>query len=246
VGKYYYKFLLEYKGTGYFGWQIQPRQKTIQGQINQALVKLTKSSDLQTLGAGRTDAGVHAKAQVFKATLPRKLPKSALVEGLNSLLPPEIKILQVVPVSANFHPVRDALWKQYRYLFTNHQISKSPFFTDTMANIWGDLDFSLMKGCTGTEVPSTVRTIFMAELKTLVYEGAFECFDYFAFEVKGDGFLKQMVRLMMGALWSLGLRKISLERFIQAIENKVPGKVGPVAPPEGLYLEKIYYDPQTF
>lgn len=252
--KFYYQISTEYRGINYFGWQIQPKDKTIQGEINSALAKLCKSDDFRTLGASRTDAGVHAKAQVFKAELPLKLPLGGLVEGLNSLLPSDIKILSAKEVTAHFHPLRDAKYKVYNYLFTD---KTSPFSMDLMARAPGPLDIELMKEgaklflgthdfanfrCTGTNVPTTIREVLEIDLKKLDSTGPTGDFPYYCLEIKGTGFLKQMVRLIMGSLWNLGQKKITLEMLKDAIDRKTDRKVGPVAPPQGLYLKEIQFE----
>jgi len=252
--KFYYKVSTEYRGQNFFGWQIQTREKTIQGEINQALAKLCKSKDLKTLGSSRTDAGVHAKDQVFKASLPVDIPLKGLVDGLNSLLPRDIKILKACRSDANFHPLRDAKWKRYSYLFTSD--STSPFSWDLIAKAPGALDINLMREgaklflgthdfanfrCTGTDVPTTIREILEIELKKESSTGPWGEFSYYSLEIKGRGFLKQMARLIMGSLWNLGRGKITTEQLKDAIEMKTQGKVGPVAPPQGLYLKEIQF-----
>jgi tRNA pseudouridine38-40 synthase len=252
--KFYYLIRTEYRGQNYFGWQIQPRDKTIQGEINQALLKLCKSDNFQTLGASRTDAGVHAKDQVFKATLPLELPLKALVNGLNSLLPGDIKILKAEHSNERFHPLRDAKWKSYSYLFTEE--ATSPFSGDLITKAQGPLDIELMREgaklflgthdfanfrCTGTDVPTTIREIISIELKKEVSTGPWGEFAYFNLEIKGRGFLKQMVRLIMGSLLNLGRNKITLIDLKNAIDRKTEDKVGPVAPPQGLYLKEIQF-----
>ncbi|RLA64685.1 MAG: tRNA pseudouridine(38-40) synthase TruA [Epsilonproteobacteria bacterium] len=251
--KFYYQISTEYRGQNYFGWQIQPRGKTIQGEINHALEKLCKSDDLKTLGASRTDSGVHAKAQVFKADLPLELPLKGLVDGLNSLLPEDIKILGAKASTAHFHPLRDSKWKRYNYLFTD---KVSPFSRDLIVQAPALLDIELMREgaklflgthdfanfrCMGTDVPTTTREILEIELKELNSQGPWGEFPYYCLEIKGTGFLKQMVRLMMGSLWNLGRKKITLDDLQAAIDKKKVGKVGPVAPPQGLYLTEIQF-----
>ena len=252
--KFYYKICTEYRGQNFFGWQIQTREKTIQGEINQALAKLCKSLDVQTLGASRTDAGVHAKAQIFKAALPVEIPLKGLVEGLNSLLPVDIKILWAEYSDGHFHPLRDAKWKCYNYLFTENTLT--PFSQDLVARSPKDLDIELMKEgaklflgthdfsnfrCTGTDVPTTIREILEIDLRQETSKGPWGEFSYYVLEIKGRGFLKQMVRLIMGSLWNLGRGKITIQRLKDAIEKNLEGKVGPVAPPQGLYLKEIQF-----
>lgn len=252
--KHFYKISTEYRGKQYCGWQIQPVDKTIQGEINRCLQKLCNSQDVQTLGASRTDAGVHALEQVFKASIPLKLPPKAVIDGLNGMLPGDIKILDAKVSDAHFHPLRDALWKEYIYLFSPEK--ETPFSRELLAQSPKALDFELMREgaklflgthdfsnfrCTGTEVPTTTREILEIELNLKHAKGPWGDFEYYALTIKGTGFLKQMARLIMGSLWNLGRGKITLQELEDAIFMRVNKKVGPVAPPMGLYLKKIQF-----
>lgn len=253
----FYKIHVSYKGTNYFGWQIQNSlegKKTVQGEINSALSKLCQSEDIKTLGSSRTDAGVHAIEQVFRAALPLNLPLSALDLGLNSFLPPDIRILKAEFSSQDFHPVGAAIWKEYLYYFSN--IRPSPFEEDLFAYYPYELDYSQMEAasklflgkhdfknfqCTGTEVPTTIREIFEIELSKVVRVSPWGELPLVCLRIRGDGFLKQMVRMIMGSLWSVGRGKTSIPRVREAIEMTTMERVGFVAPACGLYLHKIHF-----
>ena len=256
---YTYKIKVSYRGTGYFGWQVQSSQegKTIQGEINKALKIITKSEQIKTLGAGRTDAGVHALGQVFRAEIPLNIQDDALVRALNSLLCEDIRILKVRRCYEKFNPISDSLWKEYVYLFTNCR-EVSPFGYQYVTDYGFHLEFELMQDacklfqgkkdfcnyqCTGTEVPDTTREIFECDLTEQKCQGHFEIItpDYYIFRVRGGGFLKQMVRLMVGTLWNIGRKKITVDALQNSFDKKLPHKLGAVAPPQGLYLRKIRY-----
>lgn len=252
-----YKLIIQYKGTNYSGWQKQPDEKTVQGELNKVLSKICKSEEIKTLGSGRTDSGVHALGQVVKLTMPLDIGGSELSRGLNSLLPDDIQVLSVEKTDESFHPIQNSEWKEYVYLFST-QRELSLFHKDYVAihpyelNIddmkkacdlfLGSHDFSDFQ-CVGTEVNSTVREIMECELTT--YENKWGIFpeteNVFMLRVRGEGFLKQMVRLMMGTLWSVGQSKTSLERLKSSLDTPIGDRLGPVAPAQGLYLKEVFY-----
>ena len=257
-----YKIKAAYKGSQYLGWQVQSKNQgqTIQGEINKALSKVFKSSDFKTVGSGRTDAGVHALGQVFKVEAPFFIEEAALQRALNSLLPKDIKIREVSLSDDNFHPVYSAKSKEYHYFFTN-EWPPSPFFFDSISYFKGYLDIEKMKTasklfigvhdfsnfyCEGTPVKHNKREIFECELieNSGLWFGPFEeeLNKLLLFRVRGSGFLKQMVRLMVGAVVEVGKGHLDLKSLEDAIENITRGKVSAVAPPQGLYLHKVFYD----
>lgn len=219
---------------------------------------MAKSTDITSLGSGRTDAGVHALEQIVKITMPLEIAESALQKGLNSLLPKDIVVLNVQKVSFSFHPIKDALSKEYHYYFTN-LASAHPHLLNTVANYSYDLDFDLMlhfcaslKGvhnfqnyfCTGTEILNYEREIFDCQIEDVSSPNAlhFLAKDIYCFKIKGTGFLKQMVRLLVGALWNAGTGKLTLSDFSKSLSLPYQQKLGICAPAEGLYMYKVNYD----
>jgi tRNA pseudouridine38-40 synthase len=252
-----FKLTLQYKGTNYLGFQIQNQGSTIQGELNNALKILSKSDSIKSLGSGRTDSGVHAFAQVVKIEIPVDIPEESLARAINSHLPTDIRVIKVARCTHDFHPIYSAKFKEYNYVFTNTE-SISPFAQDLVTIFPFDLDIELMKEgckyfcgehdfinyqCTGTDVETTVRRIYECELTAYHAEGHFGQMldDYFVFRVVGNGFLKQMVRLMMGALWSLGRGKITLQELNSSLKVKQEQRLGATAPPQGLYLKEVHY-----
>ena len=252
-----YKLVIEYKGTNYLGFQIQSKGKTIQGELNNALKILSKSDSIKSIGSGRTDAGVHALAQIVKIEIPVNIPADSLVRAINSHLPLDIRIKEATLSSSEFHPIYSAKSKEYNYVFTNREMI-SPFAEDLITLFPFDLDIEKMKEgckifcgehdfknyqCTGTDVETTVRNIFMCELVHYTSSGHWGNFieDYYVMRVIGDGFLKQMVRLMMGALWSLGRGKITLLELKESLKTPQNNRLGATAPPQGLYLKEVHY-----
>ena len=252
-----YKLSLQYKGTHYSGFQIQPNDKTIQGELNNALKILSKSDEIKSIGSGRTDAGVHAFAQIVRIEIPVDIPEESLVRAINSHLPFDIRVTSASRTTLDFHPIFSAQSKEYNYVFSNQQ-NISPFAHDFVTLFPFELDIEMMrKGCalfcgkhdfinyqcTGTDVETTVRQIFSCEIVHHHSSGHWSemLSDYYVFRVVGDGFLKQMVRLMMGALWALGRGKITLDDLEKSLKISQGSRLGATAPPQGLYLKEVHY-----
>jgi tRNA pseudouridine38-40 synthase len=253
-----YKLTVSYNGCGFLGWQTQVDElKTIQGQINYALRKLAKSDDVKSLGSGRTDAGVHALAQVVKIEIPIPIAPDGLLMGINSYVDSQIKVLSVEECPSGFHPVRDALWKEYCYLFSFGEDSGLPHFNDLKTHFKNKLDIDLMRmACrkfigehdfqnyftVGTETNTTVRRILHCDIeKANDFPIASPNQEFYLLKIKGTGFLKQMVRLIMGALVNVGKGKLSPAQIENSLTIKLDNKLGPVAPPQGLYLSRVHY-----
>jgi tRNA pseudouridine38-40 synthase len=255
--KYHYKLTLQYKGSHYLGWQVQPEAAglTIQGELNKALEKVSKSTDVRTMGAGRTDAGVHALGQIAKVSIPIEIQPDNFQKAINVHLPSDIRIIESSFCNENFHPTVDAKRKLYHYRFTNKRMFTA-FQNDLIYNHPFELDFEVMNKacqlligehdfsnfyCEGTEVSSNVRTIYDCGIM-FIEQGEWEMLPSHAvFYIEGNGFLKQMVRLLMGALWNVGRSKITLDQFQSALSAQKVARLGPVAPPEGLYMVRVKY-----
>jgi tRNA pseudouridine38-40 synthase len=254
----FYKLVLRYNGFGYQGWQKQAHtEETIQGQLENSLRKISKSNEIHTIGSGRTDSGVHAIAQVVRAELPLEIEGKSLLKALNSHLPPSIECLDCEKSSEDFNPVFDAKEKTYQYIFSLEG-RRNPHLANLITFIDKDLDLELMKeACkvyvgkhdfsdfytTGTEVSSTVREIFSCKLSKVENRSFFGDLskELYIFEVTGSGFLKQMVRLMVGTLWNIGQSKVSLSDLSEKLKSPNGKKLAPVAPPHGLYLKSVKY-----
>ncbi len=254
-----YKLKVSYIGTGYLGWQIQPDSlKTVQGQINNALEKISKSSEVQSLGSGRTDTGVHAIGQVVKVSIPLKINPENLLRAMNSNLPEDIRVTSCESCAEDFHPVRDALWKRYAYYFyvgetlPPHAFQRVTWeradfdfnnFEAALKEFVGTHDF-LNFSTKGTEVKSTIRTIHDARLEEVTgffpFQGMFPGKVY-RVTFEGNGFLKQMVRLLVGAAFMASRGKITPSDIRAFFQEDTSGKIGPVSGPDGLYLEHVEY-----
>lgn len=258
MSTYSYKLTISYQGASFEGWQVQPEpHRTIQGHLNSALRKISKSEDIVTLGSGRTDSGVHALAQVVHARIPIHINEDALKKALNSHLPKTIRIIESVLCEKKFHPIRDAVSKRYDYLLYEGE-EVPPFLHGMVTQVKGSCDWSRVESALeeflgehdfinfstkGTEVTTTIRTIFEVKLSTSLPEG-----HYFKHErglrvisVKGSGFLKQMVRLIVGTALAAGYGKISNNDIVEYLKEKKVDKLAAVAPADGLYLAKVDY-----
>lgn len=253
----FYKLIIQYDGTDFHGFQIQKEERTIQGELLRVLCEISKSTQVKTIGSGRTDAGVHALGQVVKVEMELNILPQALLKAMNSLLPLEIRVIDVEVTNADFHPIYSAKSKEYNYLFYTSKIS-SPFLNQHMTQYDYEFDLdkfregcSLFLGehdfvnyqCTGTEIATTVRTIIKCELIKVAntgFSGQY-CPEYYQFIIEGNGFLKQMVRLIIGALWNYARGKISRETLMNSLKTPMNNRLGAVAPPQGLYLVQVHY-----
>ncbi len=252
----YYKLKIEFNGTRYLGWQLQKKfSPTVQGELNKACQEIFKSSEIHTIGSGRTDTGVHSLGHIVKLKAPFEINFEALKKGLNSKLPDDIKVLEVDEVLESFRPTNDAIKKEYKYLFTTNK-EQSAFQDNIIVNTRFDLDIDEMRRackvfigthdfsdfeCTGSDTKSKVREIFECDLlfHKSNFHGIFP--DHYVLRVVGSGFLKQMVRLMVGTLWSIGRGKSSIEDLEKSLKNPTGKKLGATAPPSGLYKTKVWY-----
>ncbi len=248
---------LQYKGTHYLGFQVQSEGKTIQGELNRALKTLSNGAEIKSIGSGRTDSGVHALGQVVRIEIPVAIPVESLARAINTHLPLDIRVTEAFSCSEHFHPIFSAKSKEYNYLFSTRPIL-SPFAQELVTTFPYDLDIAAMKQgakyfigkhdfinyqCTGTDVETTVREIFDCEIihcnsnghLSEIVEG------YYLLRIVGNGFLKQMVRLIMGALWSLGRGKITQQDLINSLSLPQKSRLGATAPPQGLYLKEVHY-----
>ena len=252
-----YKIIIQYKGTQYQGFQVQKNGRTIQGELNNVLKTLSHSEEIKTIGSGRTDSGVHAIGQVVKIEIPVSIPAENLKKALNSLLPADIRVTHVEESNVEFHPIFSAKSKEYNYLFSTKSIM-SPFASELVTSVDFDLDISLMNEgcklllgshdfinyqCVGTDVDSTIRNIYECEILHMQSNDHLTHVidDYYVLRIVGNGFLKQMVRLIMGALWALGRGKITLQDLKDSLTRPLDSRLGATAPPQGLYLKVVHY-----
>lgn len=237
---------IEYDGTNYFGWQVQKDRVTVQGTLEEAIASLTKEK-IKLIGCSRTDTGVHAKEYVANFFTSSTVPSDKFREALNSRLPKDIVILESKEVSENFHARYNSKGKKYIYtiynrkqpcaIYRNYMYSFSrELQLDKMEHackyIIGTHDFTAFK-TKGSSVKSSVRNI--NELYINKKENIIKI------AVSADGFLYNMVRIIVGTLLDVGTGKIEPEYVKKIIDSKDRTKAGKVVPACGLCLEEVFY-----
>jgi len=237
--------VVEYDGTRYAGFQRQKGEITIQEEIEKALTSVTQEQT-KIVGAGRTDAGVHATGQVISFSTGWKRSLAELQRALNALLPLDIAILKLSEVSLDFHARKSALSRRYRYAIFNRRM-RSPL-SRLYAYHWvGDLDLEAMKEALGSLIGvhdfasfgrarpggSTVREVLEVDSHR---EG-----DYIYIDLAANAFLKRMVRSIVGTLLLVGRGELSPQGFKEVLEAKDRGRAGDPLPAHGLCLTKVSY-----
>ncbi len=240
---------ITYDGTYYSGFQIQENAPTIQEAVEKALGIIYKQT-VRITGAGRTDAGVHARGQRANFKAPFSIPEDKLPSAVNALLPPDIVITGAERVSGEFHARYDAKRKIYSYTIDRAafpQVLKRLYSWHLPDRL--DLDLmqkaaSLFEGThdfkafqvSGSGVLDTARTLFRVELDNRPHE------QLLVISFEGSGFLYRMVRLITGSLVRAGLGRLNLEEIRASLKGENTSAAGPTSPAAGLCLEKIYYD----
>lgn len=246
------KLTLSYDGSDFSGWQVQPDASTIQGTLASAIGRLTGENVLPQ-GSGRTDAGVHALAQVATFSTASPIPVENFLKALNDILPPSIRVLEVKEVSADFHARKSARAKTYRYRICR-AATCSPFLaryvwhfpypldenamSNAAAAIVGEHDFTSFaavdpeRGQENNEV-SNVRTIFSSRFERQN--------DEFVYTVRGSGFLHHMVRNLVGTLILVGKGTLQPQDIASILAARNRSAAGATAPASGLFLVSVEY-----
>lgn len=243
-----YKITVAYDGTRYRGWQRQPDGESIQSMLENALAPLADPAACTVYGAGRTDAGVHARGAVAHFDLEREIAPVNLRRALNGALPPDIQIVSAEPAARDFDARRHAIGKEYRYFVTSGEIVfpdrcrysahvRKTLDTAAMkkaaAYFPGTHDFAAFTANPNREIESTVRTIFSVEIAGELPE--------IQIRVKGDGFLYKMVRSISGFLISVGEGKEKPEAVVEVMNSRVRTSRVETAPARGLFLWQVFY-----
>ena len=241
------KITLAYDGTRFVGWQRQADGESIQGLIEDALARF-EGSPVTVHGAGRTDAGVHALAQVASARVRFEHDPAAVVRGLNATLPPDIRVASVEDVPETFHARFSATGKSYRYRIRNTAVASpfdrafawhlpEPLLREPMARaaagLVGTHDFKAFRSI-GSDTSTTVRTVTRS-----AWQPDSELLTY---EIAGGGFLRHMVRTIVGTLVEIGRGWRSPEDVAALLVAGVRAQAGATAPPQGLFLVSVDYD----
>ncbi|HEX9801359.1 MAG TPA: tRNA pseudouridine(38-40) synthase TruA [Thermoanaerobaculia bacterium] len=238
-----------YVGTRYAGWQRQTNALAVQEVLEKALSRLAAGA-VTTIGAGRTDAGVHAEGQAVSIALPRELPASALVLGANAELPADVRVLAAREVPAGFDARREAAAKLYRYRLSRAApiapaarpfVVPAPRELDPAAlgaaalALVGHHDFAAF-ALAGGAAATTARRVFAAAWE--------ERGEELVFRIAGEGFLRGMVRSLVGTLLEVGSGRRSVDGFAALLAaGSARGEAGPTAPAEGLCLERVDFPP---
>lgn len=239
-----YRLHLEYDGTAYRGWQVQPGRRTVQGELNAALSRLF-SEPVATVGAGRTDAGVHAAGQVASFEAVRVFDSRRLLHALAGLLPRDVRVWGAGRAAADFSARHSALSRRYRYRFwrgasvfalRTHQVLDYELNLDAMhgaAALWlGEHDFTAF-AASRPFVPHRRCRLLDSRLVADGHE--------LRFEVAADRFLHNMVRRLAGTLIEVGRGRTTVAQVRQALTTGDPRYCGPCLPPQGLFLLEVRY-----
>ena len=247
-----YAILMEYDGGQYVGYQIQRNGHTVQAALEDALTliaKLPKGEHIPTSCSGRTDAGVHALGQVVHCDFPYDIPEAAFLRALNSILDPSIRIKQVTRVAEDFHARYLAIGKEYLYRvdlgafpdpFKRRYTLHHPYETDlsriqeAAQAVIGTHDFTSFCS-TKTDKTDLVRTITSIDIW---HDPEM---NELCFRFKGNGFLYNMVRILVGTLLQIGDGLKPVDELTRLLDVKDRRQAGPTAPPQGLDMVKVYY-----
>ena len=239
-----YKIILSYDGTEFHGWQRQPDKKTIQGTLEDSLAKIAQKK-INVIGAGRTDAGVHARAQVanFKANL--RMDDDELLRALNSLLPQDIRISSLVRTAPDFHARKMARSKIYQYRIL-HSPKISPFIVRYVLHWPSALNVNLMKKAAPLFIREADFTAFSSNrlldpIRTITRSEIKKTGDEIIYTVEANGFLRYMVRTIVGTLLEVGKGKLSPEQIEDLFRKNKRSLASPTAPAKGLCLIEVNY-----
>jgi len=259
-----FKLTLAYDGTDFSGWQVQPGQTTIQGQLQAALGRITGEAPLPQ-GSGRTDAGVHALAQVASFSLNAPIPPDNLLRALNRTLPAAIRILEARTVRSTFHARHGAVAKTYEYRIFRQRICP-PFLARYVhpciwpldpeildraaADLAGEHDFFSFAATdpdvSNRDLPSpnevqqpcsTIRTIYSSAWERQQTQAG----ELFVYRVRGNGFLHHMVRNLVGTMLEMGRGMFAPDAIPKILAARNRSAAGPTAPARGLFLHSVEY-----
>lgn len=242
-----YKCVIAYDGTDFAGYQVQPEKRTIQSEFEAVLAQMHKGTIIKVTASGRTDSGVHAKGQVLHFESPLTFPTENWIKAFSALLPTDIIVLEVDIVPDDFHARFHTTGKEYRYIVARSKL-RDPFkrnyayhypyplnveeMREAISYLIGTHDFTSF--CSAkTEVVDKVRTI-----KEMDFEVSD---DFMVFRFVGEGFLYNMVRILVGTLLDVGSGKMSPHDMSGILDKKDRSFAGKTAPAQGLYLWKVFY-----
>ena len=242
------KVIISYDGTQFSGYQIQPGKRTVQAELERVLAIMHKGEKVKVTASGRTDARVHAIGQTLHFDSPLAIPVDKYMKALNVQLPRDIRVMSIEEAAVDFHARYSVTGKRYRYIWSCESV-QSPFrrqytvetngvkpnveaMQEAASAIIGTHDFSCFCAA-NTSVKDKVRTV-----TTLQFEWYGE---ELHMVIEGNGFLYNMVRIIAGTLWEVGVGRRDIENVELVVKSMNRDKAGKTAPPQGLYLEKVFY-----
>ncbi|PLX72263.1 MAG: tRNA pseudouridine(38-40) synthase TruA [Desulfuromonas sp.] len=238
--------IVEYEGTAYCGWQVQPNGLAVQQVVEEALAQVV-GEQVRLHSAGRTDAGVHARAMPAHFVTEKPWPLRAFREGVNRFLPSDVAIREIREVSPDFHARFSAAGKWYRYTLYRSEV-RSPLASRTSWHLPGRLDLALMQmaanllvgdhdfrafrssSCAAKTTNRELFSVTIVQQENLVF-----------FDVRGSGFLKNMVRMLVGTLVEIGQGKRPVDDIPKLLSADESLRAGVTAPPHGLCLMDVWY-----
>ena len=241
------RLIVSYDGTNYVGWQLQDNGVSVQQRLNEAALAIT-GEQIQLHGSGRTDSGVHARAQVAHFDTNARMPADKFAIALNMRLPRDIRVLYSEEAPEDFHARFSAKNKTYRYTVQTG-LHADVFTRTTALHVHTNVDVSRMQRAAqdalgehdfqafmsvGSKLTSTVRTITKSEW---IQHGA-----YLTYEVGANGFLYNMVRILVGTMLEIGGGKLPEDTIARAVTSGLRDDAGPTAPPHGLCLQRVQYE----
>ena len=241
------KLKIEYNGSNFFGWQKQESLRTVQGELERAFLTLT-NENVAVEGSGRTDKGVHALGQVASVKIENPIPLKNIKRALNNLLPSDIRIVKVEKAEEDFHARFSAKRKTYRYVAKVGQ-KVGAIEHNLVGHYPYEVDFEKMKRASLLLIGKhNFQGFCSADTQVQNFER--EIFDFalskkgnkIVFEVTGNGFLYNMVRILVGTLLDVGRGKLDDESVKKALSTGERKYSGVTMPPQGLYLKKVEYD----
>jgi len=240
------RLTLEYDGTDFSGWQVQDGQRTVQGVLEEAIRAMT-SEPTRVRGAGRTDAGVHARGQVAAFSTATTIPALGFLRGINAILPRDVAVVAAAEAAPGFDPRRLARGKVYRYTFWNHEVRspiherfswhiRAPLDVDAMtaagALLLGEHDFSAFRAA-DCERKNPVRTLRRVEVER---RG-----ERVELDVEATAFLKNMVRVIAGTLCDVGRGETAPAQVGRILESHDRTRAGMTAPAQGLCMLEVFF-----
>jgi len=241
-----YALILSYRGAGYAGWQRQTNALTVQQVVEEALSDLV-GDDVKIHGASRTDAGVHARGQVAHGELDREFPVTGLQHGTNQRLPEDIRVMGARRMPDDFHARKSATSKEYLYRLSTGRVL-SPLEAPLVARVWPAVDLAAMREATALLVGRHDFTAFALAggghgqpFRRILTADWRQLGDLLELRIVGDGFLRGMVRAIVGTLLEVGHGRLTAGDFETLLQGRPREAAGPTAPAHGLVLQEVHY-----